>query len=297
MNKKLIIILLIIVSLFGVIGAYQWFQKYQHQKNIQRIADSLKGHDDRPQVERDFENYKLNGIVEFNNRQFANAVQQFMTALALKPEDIEARLFVISTYKRSGSFDLAEEFLTNSLKILPQNPELLTQLGYVYLDWGKLEKAKEVFQKLVDSNIDPLEGYDGLAEVEIKNKDYDKAVQYFRNAKPFRDELINQIREKEKVSRSFYRFASLLKETGHSELAGALLQRILKLDPFEIDAYVDLAQIYEYMKAKDKALKYYNEFIQIATPLHQDKIDFAKQRIEALQQNDFLPPPPVIPLK
>lgn len=248
-------------------------------------------------IERDFQDFKLNGIVEFNKRQFADAVQQFVNALALKQKDVEVRTLIVSAYKRSGSYDLAEEFLLDSLEVLPQNPELLTQLGYVYLEAGNLEKSQKVFMNLVDAKIDLLEGYDGLAEVEVKKKNYDEAIQYFRKTKPFRDRLIDQAREKGKITRSFYRFASLLKETGNVELAEILFHRILKLEPLEINAYIELAQIYEYVKKRERAIYYYNAFLKIATTLDQEKIEFANQRIEALKRDEFLPPPPVIPLK
>ena len=297
MNKKLIVIITTIISLLGAIGAYKWFQKYQHQKDIQRITNLLKGHDDRPQAERDFENYKLNGIVEFNNRQFANAVQQFITALALKPEDIEARLFVVSAYKRSGSYELAEEFLINSLEILPQNPKLLTEMGYVYLDWGKLEKAREVFQKLVDSKIDSLEGYDGLAEVELKQQRYDSAIQYFNKSRPILNDLIKKGEQKDKVGRSLFRFAAFTKSTGRSELAITYFLKLLKINSLDFNIHYELGQLYEYLKDKEKAIHYYDTVLQLATTLDQEKIDFAKQRIEALNRGEFLLPPPVVPLK
>ena len=279
MTKRPTTFIVFAVVLFGI-GAAIFFHLQRQQK-----------------IEREFQNYKMNGIFEFNKRQFGNAVQEFVTALHFKPKDVEVRTLIVSAYKKSQSYDLAVKFILDSLKLLPENPALLTELGYVYLDWGKLDEATKVFQKLVDSKIDPLEGYDGLAEVEVKKKNYDEAIQYFKKSTPFLEILIDQKREKEKVARSFHRQALLTKEIGQIELAKQYFLRMLKLTPFDLNLHFELAQIYEYLKDKEKAEHYYSAFLQIAGPLHQEKIEFARQRLEALKHGEFLPPPPVIPLK
>lgn len=247
-------------------------------------------------VDREFQNYKVNGIVEFNNRQFGNAVQEFVTALHFKPKDVEVRTLIVSAYKKSKSYDLAEKFILESLKLLPENPVLLTELGYVYLDWGKLDKAEDVFEKLVDTKIDPLEGYDGLAEVEIKRQNYGGALQYFESSKPFLERL-DKRKDKEKLAKSFYRIALFMKEIGRLGVAVELLTGNLKLTPLDLNVYFELAQLYEYVKDKEKAIHYYGSFLEAAGPLHQEKIQFSEKRIEALKRDEFLPPPPVIPLK
>lgn len=249
------------------------------------------------QITKEFENFKFNGIFEYNNRQFANAVQQFVNALYLKPKDVEARILIVQAYKKSKSYNLAEEFLTDSFKVLPENPALLAELGYVYLDWGKLDEARSVFQKLVDARIDPLEGYDGLAEVEVISGNYDESVKLFSKTKPFRDMLINKRTQRTKVAKSFYRFASLMKRTGYPEIATTLFLRVQKLNPYDVEIYLDLAQLYEYVKKRKEAEDYYSKFLQMASPLYQEEIEFARQRLEALKRDEFLTPPPVIPLK
>lgn len=277
MTKKLTVILILAIAL-GSIGTAVLL--YQHQRK----------------TEKEFQNYKMNGILELNRRQFGNAVQEFVTALHFKPKDVEVRTLIVSAYKKSQSHDLAEKFILDSLKLLPDNPALLTELGYVYLDWEKFGEATKVFQKLVDTKIDPLEGYDGLAAVEIRKKNYDEAFQYFQNSKSLL-EYMDKKKNKEKLARSFYRIALFMKETGRIEVAAGLLKGNLKLTPLDLNIYFELAQIYEYLKDKGKAAHYYSNFLQMASPLHQEEIEFAKQRLEALKRGEFLPPPPVIPLK
>lgn len=277
MSKKLALLLLFILMIVSIVFAVISFDK---QKRINR----------------DFESFKFNGIFEYNNRHFANAVQQFVNASYLKPKDVEVRLLIVQAYKRSKSYNLAEDFIKDSLKILPSNSILLTELGYVYLGWGKLEEAKAIFQKLVDSEADSLEGYDGLAEVEFKKRNYNQAIKNFNYTLPYVNKLIEKKMEKHKVASHFFRYAIFLMKTGHSGEALSIFQRCTKLMS-NSELYFYMAQLYEYMNKKPEAEKYYTTFLNIAGNLYQEEIEFAKQRIEALKRDEFLPPPPVVPLK
>ena len=60
------------------------------------------------------------------------AVQVYLRAVMLKPEDFDANLNLSACYFQMGKHDLAEQYCKNAIKVDPKNPFAYSNLGTIY---------------------------------------------------------------------------------------------------------------------------------------------------------------------
>ena len=55
-----------------------------------------------------------------------------------------------------GNYERAEAIFTVALSINPENPYALLNLGVLYQNTGQLEKAREMYQRLIDTKTEAV---------------------------------------------------------------------------------------------------------------------------------------------
>lgn len=138
------------------------------------------------------------GDVYGRHKDLQRSIQEFQTAIALKPNYADAYHNLGNAYREAGNidlalesyqkaqqfnpnlwqsyqniaaiyfqqkkYDLAEAGLQNALKIYPKNVNLINNLGVVYLSKGDKQKAKEIFTKALA--LDPQNQFANMGVVE-----------------------------------------------------------------------------------------------------------------------------------
>ena len=86
-------------------------------------------------------------------------------------------------------FDEAITFLKKGLKELPNQPALLSSLGYAYIRINNLEEAQKTANELAVSEEEPdkIAYNDLMGQIAEARKDYKNAIKFYDKADEFRD--------------------------------------------------------------------------------------------------------------
>ena len=116
---------------------------------------------------RTFEIHELLGLVYASESQDAKALQQFETAVRLKPDSAAARTNYAAALTRSGKPELAAEQLRKALALEPNDFEANHDLGEFYIQADKIPEAIPFLEK--SQQINPTD----------YNNSYNLAMAYY----------------------------------------------------------------------------------------------------------------------
>jgi tetratricopeptide (TPR) repeat protein len=85
------------------------------------------------------------------------ALQEYEKAVAREPVNKSLQYYIARCYRMMNDYKKAESHLLDLLRVHPCWPEELSEMGYIYADWGKEDKAIEYLQKALGvwENADP----------------------------------------------------------------------------------------------------------------------------------------------
>ena len=78
--------------------------------------------------------------------RLGEALEEYRQAVALAPQDAQARRFLASALARLGKFDQAEPHYLAALQLAPQDPQVHLGLGQVRFQQGRFDEAVQHFQ-------------------------------------------------------------------------------------------------------------------------------------------------------
>lgn len=133
-----------------------------------------------------------------------------------------------------------------------ENWEATLRLGYFYEESNKIEKAKELFNSVLEIDPNNVDGLIVLAYLYNGQKQPEKAINYYEKAikidpDRFLDDLI----------------IFLLEYEGQAERAIEIADEILKKDPDNIEAWRTLGVAYGSKHDHDQEIKCYEEILKI----------------------------------
>ncbi len=109
-----------------------------------------------------------------------------------KSKDYRIYYQLSSVYKKKRDFAKSEEMLNKALELNPKFNIAHNALGTTYYSWGKYEKAIESFKKYAENATKKKDkkrakkyiglAYTKLGDIALKEKKYDKALEYLMNA-------------------------------------------------------------------------------------------------------------------
>jgi len=86
--------------------------------------------------------YTANASFQFGGgEQYQKAQQAFERALALQPEQLDARIYMANMFTDTGRVEKAVPLLRDGLKTNPNHPEIHWELGYAYRFAGMLQES------------------------------------------------------------------------------------------------------------------------------------------------------------
>jgi tetratricopeptide (TPR) repeat protein len=90
--------------------------------------------------------------------------------LAQNPNDFESNIRLAVLLKQEGDYDRARELLARALRVRPDNPAALYQVGSTDLAAGDMDRACATLEKVVKQSPDFLEAHVSLAQVYYRLK-------------------------------------------------------------------------------------------------------------------------------
>ena len=170
--------------------------------------------------------------------------------------------------------------------------EALYNMAEIYTETYNLEQAKNLYEKILASAQDLNSAFMtkvllNIAETELNNSDYEKAVAYYVKAL----EIAEKLQDKKLICESAFKFALAYDDMGEVDKAFKNYVKCVQtsddyeINPFVSSAYSNIAGIYEEQNLTDKAAKYYEEAIK-TDEAHEnwDGLFFAYSKLASIYQ-------------
>jgi tetratricopeptide (TPR) repeat protein len=245
------------------------------------------------------------GSVYFNQGQYQNAEKEFLKAIQLDPQNINARRNLATTYSKmrlydkalreyqealfldkasceirlsignlyqnQGHYGLAIRQYENILALDPKHEGAYQNLGNSYYHLGQMEKAKEYLEKLLSINVENDNGYNNLGSVYYHLGRVDEAMALYQKAIALN--AANANARSNLGNMYFYK--------GQLEKAIEEYKMALSIDPRHPDAHGNLGNVYFRQGRIEEAMKEWEKALEINPdnkPVH-DSLQKAKEKM------------------
>jgi tetratricopeptide (TPR) repeat protein len=229
------------------------------------------------------------------NNQFPKAIDTLKSVLGGDPDNIEANFYLGSAYERSNHLSEAAAIFTQLLEKSPGDSEeykanrvvFQQHLAADYQEMGEPAKAIAIYEEMVKRDPNPRLFYQLLNAYRI-TRQFDKAL-------PLGKEQFEKNPENADIGLVY---ARTLADAGKVKEGIDILSAMLLKDPGNVDAYVNLSQIYLQNKhyadaekilrrAEDKKLDNDRLKFQLATIYERQKeFDRAESLLEQILKED-----------
>ncbi len=89
--------------------------------------------------------------------EFQEAIDLYLQALKISPEDVDILLHLGNLYLWSGEFEKAEKLLTRVINLTPEYEDAYQSLSNVYLNQDMVQEAIDVLERLIERNSEDVE--------------------------------------------------------------------------------------------------------------------------------------------
>lgn len=140
----------------------------------------------------------LGGANTYSNlKEYLTAELLINRALSVVPDDagaLNSKKFILlglaADARKSADYDSADGYLSEILSIMPKDRLALLNQAINYILWGKIKQSIPVYEKLLDNDIDSLEGYLGLSYANLLLHNPQKSLNYAQKASKYVDDHI-----------------------------------------------------------------------------------------------------------
>ncbi len=122
------------------------------------------------------------GQVYLYARQYDQAIEQYRKLLEMDREFANGYLFLSSAYASNGQYEEALATAQAGLKVAPDNPGILSHLGYAYAKAGQRGEAQKVLAQLLTLAKQPDVSEVWIATLYIALGDQDQAFAWLEKA-------------------------------------------------------------------------------------------------------------------
>jgi tetratricopeptide (TPR) repeat protein len=175
------------------------------------------------------------------------AVDQLMHADAAPRVFIEAANF----YWQQGRNKDAKQVLEKGLTKYPDNQDMQLMLAQIYLVDKRFDEAAKLIENYLRKNPQDVSTRQELADILIRNEQYAKAL-----------EILEKIPSSKQNAAIRYYTAKAESGLGHKDKAQGMLRRVVQEDPKFMEAWAELAYIYEQQKDFASAEQIYSRLLK-----------------------------------
>jgi tetratricopeptide (TPR) repeat protein len=157
------------------------------------------------------------------------------------------------THCHQGQFLEAKIIYEELLQLVPNHPQVLTNLGTIEIQLGGIEKGILYLEKSIKVDPKQPKAISNLANALMETEKFEEAIEYYNLALKLDSNFVD----------AYYNKARALKFVQKYEEAVLNYQQAIKLNPHYSPAIVNLGFLYNELKEYDKALKQYNLALNI----------------------------------
>lgn len=198
--------------------------------------------------------YMNMAIAYRHKKEYSKARENAEKSLSLKPEDINTMLLLGNINFESGKYNDAIRAYSDALKLSPENPSLLFNIGASMVKTGDEFSAVEYFKKAGSfdrSGEIAYRAYSRLGVIYTERNRFDQAVDYLKKA--------SSIRPGDPVSRYNLGIAYLKQNKKNEALAE--LEKAEELGNNDLQMTEKIGEAYFSLNDYEKSLKTYNSLL------------------------------------
>ncbi len=159
--------------------------------------------------------------------EYEKAIQEYQTALRLKPYFVEAHYNLGNAYAKQGRLNEAIQEYQIALRLNPEYANAHNNLGNVYSDQGQLDKAMQEYRIALKLNPNDGEAYNNLGNVYAKQGRLDESIQEYQIALRLNPDHV----------KAHYNLGLVYAEQGRLNESRKKFETVLRLKPDDKDAY------------------------------------------------------------
>jgi protein O-GlcNAc transferase len=196
--------------------------------------------------------YQLAQVYADDSRPL-DALDLLIRAHKIAPDNTDIIYLMAQVSISQNYFEDAIPLLESGLAISPKRADLLATLGESYYMSGKVDKAVDIFQKLV--GVDPSARSYAFLGLSYRNLGrFDEAKQYFERG----------LKLDPHNSSCLFNLGFIAERQGDTAAADALLQQVLKFNPNYSDALLELANLRVQQKRLPEAAELLRRFVRVS---------------------------------
>ena len=202
----------------------------------------------------------------------SKALEQFLKAEEIYPEDPYLQYDLALTYDRKGLLDKAEHHLKEAIALKPDYSDAYNYLGVIYFRQGKVNQAITAYNKALENLLytKPQDAHYHLGIAYMSLKEYQKAKAHLEEA----------IRLVPDFVAAYTILGEVYEGLGQYSKARYSYEKALKINPEYIDAYLNLGKLLYKSGEREKASKCFDKVIRLAPG--SDKAQEALRYLRAL---------------
>lgn len=162
-----------------------------------------------------------------------DAKKAYIHVLSLNPDHIDSNVKLAKIYLNDGAFAKAEELYVKVLTMQPKRSEFYNPLAKALYGQKKLDEAKEAYEAAIKMNKTDKDSMVNLGHIHVETNDYRSAINAFSKALTVDSKLYNL----------YFLMADLMIKLGAFEEAGACMEALLDIQPYNEEAKELLREI------------------------------------------------------
>lgn len=194
------------------------------------------------------------GSLYYNEGKFEKSEESYRRALDLDPSEKSALISLANLLRYRGRFEEAEGFLKKAL-VSAQDEFVYIELGKLYRNWKRYDKALEMFQKAIEINPRNDLAYSyGLGYLYRDMGRFEEAERSFKKALELNPSSFN-----------YAGLGDIYRDTKKYELSEEMFKKSIELNPRN-EAYMGLGWLYLGQNKLDEAEQAFKKYLEVIRP-------------------------------
>ena len=177
--------------------------------------------------------YNKLGIFLNKHSRYSEAAEAWQKVTELAPDNVWGYMNVGDTYFNTGKFEMADQYFRRGLQVAPDDPDLYSNMGTVSFFLGRFKEDVEYTQKAIALRPQKYEYWGNLADAyRMIPGEADKAVPAYKQAVSLAEKLLVVNPSDIEVLSSLAQYHSRI---GDAVAARKYLNRALQVNPNDVD--------------------------------------------------------------
>jgi tetratricopeptide (TPR) repeat protein len=186
----------------------------------------------------------------------SKALEQFLKALEIYPDDPYLHYDLALTYDMKGTLDKAEFHLEEAIRLKPDYSDAHNYLGFIYFRDGKVEQAIDSYQKALENLLymNPQDAQLNLGVAYLSRKEYHKAAAH----------LLEAIRLVPDFAAAYNNLGKAYEGLKQYRKARHAYEQAVEYNPQNADAYLNLGKLLYRSRERQQAIEAFTQVIRSA---------------------------------